>query len=167
MASNRRASVLEQVGSMLAAWWTFPPSDDELAAIASAAEPWSDADVDVLLDAVEEATRTQTDRRPTVAWIVGNARQRLKLRRAQRSTGVTRPGCTLCRGGRMIAVEGAAGLPFTDPSLSPLGCELAPCPNCAHLSHELWKAGAYDIDADRRHPRFAAIVAEYKQPPKK
>jgi hypothetical protein len=156
--AGKRQAILEQVASMLGAWWRFPPSDDELAAIAAATKSWPA--IDVVLDAVEEATRTE-DQRPSVAWIIRNAERRLKLRDASSDRGEpSKPGCRLCRGELFIVAAG--GSPLDDPRVSPLDCELKPCPRCAQVSHNLWKAGAYEMDAPRSAARFAAIEAEAK-----
>ena len=141
------ASTMDAIAHTLGSYWKFKPSDDELQALVDETGNWNT--LRPLAEAVDYATRNFDDR-PTVAWLLRDARRRRDL---ANQPPPTRAGCPVCRGERWIDQR-------PDPADPP---SLVSCPRCAPTTHELQRAGAYALDAPstRENPAVSDILARH------
>lgn len=144
-----RQDTFDEAVRLWGSFWRFTPNQAEIDALNEACSKWPD--VSHILSAVRHAT-TALDERPTVAWIMAEARRR----RPDRVT-VTNTLCPECLDEGWKTETGPDGRPA-----------LRPCPECRPLQAELWLSGAYKTDAPPLTPRgegnpaAQAIVDRYR-----
>lgn len=167
---------LDTIVASLAGYWKFPPSQDEIAALQAETTGWRN--LDDLVAAVEYAKRNFTDR-PSVAWLLSDARRRHVNRQQEQErqqTGGVATVCPVCLGQEWIEINADnideqstdMRIAHRDAIENGYGPFLHPCPRCKAVTADLHTVGAYNLDApDTRHPRYTGILAKHGIEPRR